>query len=44
MTAPTDLIHDPHPAPVLTLAFGVVAGTSVLVGLLVLVAKTRGWL
>lgn len=45
MTDPTDLTHDPRGGTVLTLAFGVVVfGTAVLAGLLVLVAKTRGWL
>jgi len=38
------LTHDPNGGTVLTLAFGAVLGTTVLVGLLVLVAKTRGWL
>lgn len=38
------LAHDPKGGTVITLAAGVVLGSSVLVGLLVLVAKTRGWL
>ena len=40
------LLNNPYSGggTVLTLAFGAVLGSLVLVGLLVLVAKTRGWL